>query len=64
MKITLDEIEQIINNLASATTYAKEARRVAKKVYGNEKEISFQLKHAYEDIQQAVKVLEARGESQ
>lgn len=51
MKITLDEIEQVINHLSAAITYAKEARRVAKRVYGSESEISAQMKTAYRSAQ-------------
>jgi hypothetical protein len=61
MKIALEEIEQVIDSLSSATMRAKEARRVAKKVYGDQKEISIQLKYAYEDLQKAVKILEMQG---
>lgn len=62
MKLTLEEIEQAIAEIANAMERAKEARRVAKKVYGDEREISIQLKYTYEHIQRAVKILEMRGE--
>lgn len=58
MKITVEEIELAINELSSAITRAKEARRVAKKVYGNETEVTMQLKYAYADVQKAALILE------
>jgi hypothetical protein len=58
MKITLEEIEQVINGLSAAMTCAKEARRVAKLVHGRESEIAAQLKYAYEEIQGVAKILE------
>jgi hypothetical protein len=61
MKITLEEIEQVINDLATAVTYAKEARRVAKKVYGSESEISQQMKYVYRKIEDARAILEMKA---
>lgn len=58
VRITLDEIVEVINELSSALTRAKEAARVARKVYGDEREVSIQLKYAYEDIKKATKILE------
>lgn len=56
MKISLEEIEQALAALTSATTRVKEARRVAKKVYGNDREVSMQMKYAYEDVQRFLTV--------
>jgi hypothetical protein len=61
LKITTDEIEEIINQLASAMTHAKEARRISKKVYGDEREVSMQLKYAYASIKKAESALELNG---
>jgi len=58
MKLTLEEIEQAINYMAEALTYAKEARRV----YGSDTETSQQLKYAYEYLRRANTVLEERYE--
>lgn len=57
MKPTLEEIETIINHIAEALTYAKEARRVAKKVYGSQTEINTDLKHAYDKLHDASDIL-------
>lgn len=57
MHITVEEIEEVINRLASAITHAKEARRVAKKVYGSDTEISMQMKYAYQDSKLAWKTM-------
>jgi hypothetical protein len=61
MKLTLEEIEIVLLELAEALTYAKEARHIAKKVYGNDVEVSIYLKYAYEHVQRATKVLEMQG---
>jgi hypothetical protein len=58
MKITLEEIEQVLNELMKGITYAKEARRIAKKVYGDQKTITANLHYTYEHLQRAVKILE------
>jgi len=58
MKPTIEEIERVINYLAMAATYAKEARRVAKLVYGSDIEIRAQLKYAADSMAHARAILE------
>lgn len=63
MKVTLQEIESALDELSGAVIRTKEARRIAKKVYGNDSEVSFHLKIAYGHVQNVVKILESRGEA-
>ena len=58
MKITIKEIESVIDELSKAVTHSKEAIRIAKKVYGAEGEISAHLKYAYEHTRRAQRILE------
>lgn len=58
MKLTLEEIETVLAQLQSAMDYTKEAKREAKKVYGNDNVVSAQLKHAYAELQRAITILE------
>lgn len=60
MRLTLDEIDSLISSLASASLRAKEAKHVVKKVHGDPKEATAQLKYAYQDVQEAVRILEGR----
>ena len=60
MKLDLEEITEVVNALASAFTYAKQARRVAMKVYGDPEEVSLDLKYAYLDLQRARAIMEGR----
>ncbi len=59
MKRTLDEVTEIVNELAKALTYAKEARRIANKVHGDDKEVAALLKYVYADVQHVIRLLEA-----
>lgn len=61
MKISQEEIVQIVNDLSEALVRSKEALRVSKKVYGSDSEISAQLKYAYVNVQRAAKALEMQG---
>ena len=58
--MTTDEIENIINHIREALMRAKEARRVSKKVHGDDKEVSFQLRYSYQSLKLAEKALEDR----
>lgn len=61
-RLTTEEIQNVIDNLTSALDYAKEARRIAKKVYGDDKEISLHLKYAYEYVQHATRTLQMQAD--
>lgn len=62
MNITLDEVNEVVIRLSSALGFAKQAQHVAKKVHGDPREVTANLRLAYGDIMQATKILEMRGE--
>lgn len=57
MKCTTEDIEQIHETLIEALDYVKQARRVSKKVYGDEREVGMQLKYAYAAVERAADLL-------
>jgi hypothetical protein len=57
-RLSLDEVTEIVEALSIALTYAKQARHVAKKVHGDPKEVSGNLKIAWAEARKATQIME------
>lgn len=61
MAIKSHEIEELMTTLRSALFYAKEASQVAKKVYGDDKEVAWYLRTSREEVLSALRLFDIHG---